>query len=155
MERKPIVNPKARGAHSSGSALGRVPVEKKALRIQELSDKIGFAIKQYEAAQRKFEKGEDSYKEWENIIKLLNAQIKDVESFVAVATHNLGIIHAGRHEFDKAEKLLLKAIALNPDYAMAYYNLAVVYKNLGDIPQAKEFLAKAKSLGYPPKESSP
>jgi len=135
-----------------GSMLGRVELEKKTLRIQELSDKIGVAIKQYEAAQQKFEKGEDSYKEWENIIKLLKAQIKDVVVFVAVAYHNQGIIHAGRKEFREAEGLFLQALEINPDYAMAYYNLAVVYKNLNDIPKAKDYLARAKALGYPPKE---
>jgi tetratricopeptide (TPR) repeat protein len=133
------------------TALGRVAVEKKALRIQDLSDKVGYAVQQYEKAQEKFEAGQDSYKEWQNIIKLLNAQIKDVENFLATAHHNLGIIHAGRRELQKAEELFLKAIAINPDYAMAYYNLAIVYKNLNDIPKAKEFLAKAKALGYPPK----
>jgi tetratricopeptide (TPR) repeat protein len=132
------------------TALGRVAVEHKALRIEDLSDKIGYAIQQYERAQQKFEKGEDSYKEWQNIIKLLHAQIKDVETFMAIAHHNLGIIHAGRKEFQKAEELFLKSISVNPEYAMAYYNLAVVYKNLNDIPKAKEYLAKAKALGYPP-----
>jgi tetratricopeptide (TPR) repeat protein len=133
------------------TALGRVAVEKKALRIQDLGDKIGFAIQQYEKAQAKFEGGEDSYKEWQNIIKLLNAQIRDVQTFLATAHHNLGIIHAGRRELKQAEELFLKAIALNPDYAMAHYNLAIVYKNLNDMTKAKEYLAKAKELGYTPK----
>jgi tetratricopeptide (TPR) repeat protein len=135
--------------------LGKVDVKKKALRIQDLEDKIGVAIKQYEGAQEKFENGKDSYREWENMIKLLNAQIKDVQVFVAVGHHNLGIIHAGRKEFKQARDLLHKAIDINPDYAVAYYNLALVYKNLDDIPKAREYMAKARELGYPPRDTLP
>lgn len=132
----------------SRSTLGRVPVAKKAMRIGELSDKIGIAIKQYESAQKKFEAGADSYHEWQNIVKLLNMQIDDVKHFLAVAHHNLGVIHAGRHEFKKAEELFLKAVEIDPGYAIAYYNLAVVYKNLGDPIKAVQYRDKAKELGY-------
>jgi len=134
-------------------ALGKVDVAKKALRIQDLGDKMGFAIQQYQSAQKKFEEGQDSYKEWQNIIKLLNIQIRDVQMFLAVAHHNMGIIHAGRKEYGKAEEKFNEAIKINPDYAMAYYNLAVVYKKLNQNEKAKQFYNKAKSLGYPP--SSP
>jgi tetratricopeptide (TPR) repeat protein len=135
---------------TSKAALGRVDVAKKALRIQDLSDKVGYAVNQFEAAQKKFESGQDSYKEWQNIVKLLNLQIKDVQHFLAVAHHNLGIIHAGRKEFGKAEELFQKAVEVDPDYAMAYYNLAVVYKKLNQDQKAKEYYFKAKELGYPP-----
>ena len=136
------------GPSKGKKALGRVDVARKALRIQDLSDKVGHAVKQFEAAQKKFEGGADSYKEWENIIKLLNYQIKDVQHFLAVAHHNLGIIHAGRKEFKKAEELFLKAVEIEPDYAMAYYNLAVVYKKLDDAEKAQEYYQKAKECGY-------
>ena len=132
------------------ATLGRVDVERKALRIQDLGDKIGVAIQQFEAAQKKFESGQDSYKEWKNIIKLLNIQARDVKHFLAVAHHNLGILHAGRKELAKAEELFKKAIEIDPDYAMAYYNLAVVYKNFMDPEKAKQYYQKAKALGYPP-----
>ena len=130
--------------------LGRVPVARKAMRISELSDKIGIAINQYESAQKKFEAGEDSYREWENIIKLLNLQIEDVKHFSAVAHHNLGVIHAGRHEFRQAEELFRKAVEIDPHYAIAYYNLAVVYKHLKEDAKCHECLVKAKELGYSP-----
>jgi tetratricopeptide (TPR) repeat protein len=132
------------------AALGRVEVAKKALRIQDLSDKVGHAIQMFEAAQKKFESGQDSYREWNNIVKLLNFQIRDVQHFLAIAHHNMGIIHAGRKEFDQAEELFLKALEIDPDYAMAYYNLAVVYKKLEMPEKAKKYYAKAKELGYPP-----
>ena len=132
-----------------GAALGRMDVARKAVRIGDLSDKVGFAVKQFEAAQKKFEVGDDSYKEWGNIIKVLNYQIRDIQHFQAVAHHNLAIIHAGRKEFRQAEQLFLAAIKLDPDYAIAHYNLAVVYKNLKNLERAKEYLGKAKELGYP------
>jgi len=132
------------------AALGKVDVQKKALRIQDLGDKVGFAIKQFETAQKKFEAGQDSYQEWRNIVKLLSIQIKDVQHFLAVAHHNLGVIHAGKKEFEKAEELFRKAVEVDPDYAIAYYNLAVVYKNLKNAEMAQKYFAKAKSLGYPP-----
>lgn len=131
-----------------GAALGKMDVAKRAVRMEDLADKVGFAVKQFEAAQKKFEAGEDSYKEWENIIKLLSYEIRDIQHFQAVAHHNLAIIHAGRHEFHKAEELLQAALKLDPTYAMAWYNLAVVYKNLRIMDKARDCLARAKECGY-------
>ena len=131
-----------------GAPLGKMDVAKRAVRMEDLADKVGFAVKQFESAQKKFEAGEDSYREWENMIKLLSYQIRDIKHFQAVARHNLAIIHAGRHEFKKAEELLQAALALDPTYPMAWYNLAVVYKNMKDMDKARECLAKAKECGY-------
>jgi tetratricopeptide (TPR) repeat protein len=132
----------------SKAALGKMEPSQKAVRIQELSDKVGFAIRQFEAAQKKFEQGQDSYREWQNIVKLLTIQVEDVQHFLAVANHNLGVLHAGKREFKKAKELFEKAIALDPDYAIAYYNLAVVHKNLGDVEACRAAYQKAKELGY-------
>ncbi len=132
------------------ATLGRVDVTRKAMRVQELGDKVGFAVKQFEAAQAKFEAGKDSYKEWTNIIKLLKIQIKDMEHFMAVAYQNQGVIHAGRKEYAKAEKMFKTALEIDPDYAVAHYNLAVVYKRLDDPIRSKEHLANARRLGYVP-----
>ncbi len=130
------------------TALGKVEVKKRAARIQDLSDKVGVAINQFQAAQKKFEDGRDSYAEWKNIIKLLNSEIKEIQHFLAVAHHNMAIIHAGRREFDKARELLEKSLDLDPEYAMAWYNLAVTYKHLNNKPKAKECYTRAKDLGY-------
>ena len=129
--------------------LGKMDVARKAVLMEDLADKVGFAVKQFEAALKKFEAGEDSYNEWENIIKLLSYEIRDIQHFQAVARHNLAIIHAGRQEFKKAEELLLSALRLDMTYAMAWYNLAVVYKNLKKMEKARECLDKAKECGYP------
>ena len=137
------------------STLGKVDVLSKAMRIQDLGDKVGFAIKQFELAQDKFEGGKDSYKEWKNIIKLLNIQIKDIQHFKAVAHHNMGVVLAGRRKFEKAVTKFKEAVELDPEYALAWYNLAVAYKLLDKIPKAKQCMAKAKELGYSGKASTP
>ena len=130
--------------------LGRVPVLKKALRIEELGDRVNTAVALYKSAQKKFEAGEDSQREWENIIKVLQAEIEHERRFIAVAHHNLGVIYAGRHALVKAKEYFEQAIGIDPEYAVAYYNLAVVYKNLGDLNRARKLAEKAKELGYTP-----
>jgi len=135
-----------------GTALGKVDVSKKAVKIQDLGDKVGIAVRLFESAKMKFERGQDSYKEWANIIRLLNIQIKDIQHFLAVAHHNMGVIHAGRGEFEKAEEKFHHAIELDPEYALAWYNLAVTYKRLKDDIKCRECVAKAKELGYNPSE---
>ncbi len=133
---------------SSKKPLGKVDVKKKALRIQDLGDKMRSAVTMFERAQQKFEDGEDSYQEWQNIAKILAIQRSDVDHFLAVANHNMGIIHAGRKEFEYAREKLEKALELDPNYAVAHYNMALVCKKLEDMKKCKEHLAKAKELGY-------
>jgi tetratricopeptide (TPR) repeat protein len=130
--------------------LGRVAVQRKALRIDELGDRVSTAIGLYKSAQKKFEVGQDSQREWENIIKVLQAEIEHVRRFIAVAHHNLGVVFAGRHQIQRAKVYFEQAIEIDPDYAVAYHNLAVIYKNLGDLPEARRLAEKAKELGYPP-----
>ena len=43
-----------------------------------------------------------------------------------------------------------KAIELDPNYALAYYNCGVIYQNRGETEKAKLDFAKAKELGYEP-----
>ncbi|MFO8058430.1 MAG: tetratricopeptide repeat protein [bacterium] len=128
--------------------LGKVDVKKKALRIQELGDKMKTAVAMFQSAQKKFEQGKDSYNEWQNIAKILDLQVKDTTHFLAVAHHNMGIIHAGRKEYKKAREKLEKAIELDPDYAVAHYNMALVYKKLDNMEKCKEHALRAKELGY-------
>jgi len=130
--------------------LGRVNVQRKALRIDELGDRVNTAVALYKSAQKKFEAGEDSEREWENIIKVLQSEIEHERRFIAVAHHNLGVIHAGWHQLIKAKQYFEQAIAIDPEYAVAYYNLAVVYKNQGDLSRARELAEKARELGYTP-----
>ncbi len=131
--------------------IGRMDVAKKALKIDELSDRVKIAVELYNGAQIKFDRGLDSLKEWENIIKVLNSEVKHIWSFIAIASHNMGVIHAQSEDLFKAKELFERALEIDPDYAMAYFNLAVVHKKLGDKVKAKQLYQKACSLGYEPK----
>jgi len=126
-------------------------VERKALRIEDLSDRVKLAVDLYKAAQKKFDEGIDSLREWENIVKVLNAELKHIERFVAVAYHNQGVIHAQRNDLQEAKKFFELALMIDEDYPVANYNLAVVYKKLGRLEDAKKFYKRAKELGYEPK----
>jgi len=133
---------------TSEQKIGKIGVEKKVLRIEELSDRVKVAIDLYNAAQMKFEHGQDSLHEWENIIKVLNAEIKHIERFVAIAYHNIGVIYAQRNDLKLAKKYFELALMIDEDYALANFNLAVVYKKMGKIDLAKKFYIRAKELGY-------
>jgi len=134
--------------HNKQKPLGRVGVKKKVLRVQELSDKVSFAVEQFKAAQKKFEQGRDSYREWKNIIRLLDIEIKSIQHFKAVAFHNMGVIHASRGEYVEAERMFKQAVHLDPGYGMAWYNLAVAYKKMQDEDRCMDCFKKAKELGY-------
>ena len=135
----------------SKESLGRVQVAKRTLKIEELGDRVNTAVSLYKNAQRKFEAGEDSLREWANIIKVLEAEIENVRRFIAVAHHNLGVIYAGKNDMETAKDYFEQAIAIDPEYAVAHYNLGVAHKHLGDIIQAKICVERAKKLGYPPR----
>ncbi len=47
----------------------------------------------------------------------------------------------------QAEKEFVKAVSVDPGYALAHFNLANVYLDLDDIPKAREHLSKAEELG--------
>jgi pentatricopeptide repeat protein len=134
----------------SSSHLGKVDVQRRAMKIEELSDRVNTAVALYKSAQRKFEEGQDSRKEWKNIIKVLNVEIKNIQRFIAIATHNIGVIYAGQRDLERAREYFEKAIEIDDEYSIAYYNLAVVYKETGDMNKARELYQKARELGYSP-----
>jgi tetratricopeptide (TPR) repeat protein len=53
---------------------------------------------------------------------------------------------------EKAVSELNVAVDLKPDYAEAYYNLAVSYAGMDKLKLAREFADKAKELDYPIEE---
>jgi len=132
------------------SQLGKVDVQRRAMKIEELSDRVNTAVALYKSAQLKFEKGKDSRKEWGNIIKVLGFEIKNIQRFIAIATHNIGVIYAGERNLERAREYFEKALEIDDEYSIAYYNLAVVYKETGDMNKARELYQKAKDLGYSP-----
>jgi len=56
--------------------------------------------------------------------------------------NNLGVAYMGMENFDKAEAAFKTAVQLNPDYAMAYFNLATLYLRRGKPDAASPFLEK-------------
>ncbi|MDP6684774.1 MAG: M48 family metalloprotease [Candidatus Marinimicrobia bacterium] len=50
--------------------------------------------------------------------------------------------------FLRAKKEFEKAISVNPNYALAHFNLANVYLDLDDIPNAQKHLSQAEILGF-------
>lgn len=130
--------------------IGKIGVEHKAIKIDEMSDRVKVAIDLYNVAQRRFEGGMDSLNQWKNIIKVLNSEIKNIRHFIAIAHQNMGVVHAQNSNLDEARQEFDRALEMDPEYAIAYFNLAVVYKKLNNIDKAKECYQKAKELGYEP-----
>lgn len=90
--------------------------------------------------------------------QLLRIHLDGVPSSGFVSASDLAVPSRARREFDKASELirrqelqqavqkLKKAIAIYPQYAVAYNNLAVIYSHLGDQAGQDEALQKAISL---------
>lgn len=133
------------------TGIGKINVAKRALRIEDLEDKVKFAIDQYNRAFQKYQKGVDSINDWDLVIKALTAQMEEIREYIAVAHHNMGIVYAGKEQYEKSLEQLKEALNFNPEYAVAHYNLALVYKKLGDIVRYEKHHAISKKLGHSPK----
>jgi len=48
--------------------------------------------------------------------------------------------------YEKSIEMMEKAIAIDPDFAMAYRSMAMAYSNIGFTPQANEYMKKALDL---------
>ena len=59
-----------------------------------------------------------------------------------------GISETNEGKFDEALHSLDKAIALNPDEAMPYFSMAIVFHHLGELEPAYENYTKAIELNH-------
>ena len=59
--------------------------------------------------------------------------------------NGLGVLHRQQGQFSEAEQAYLQAIELDPGYALAYYNLAVLY----DLYMQRPELALAELSAIP------
>jgi Tfp pilus assembly protein PilF len=59
--------------------------------------------------------------------------------------------HDALIKYTKAKKFFEMALMIDEDYPVANFNLAMIYKKLGKMDQAKKFYQRAKELGYEPK----
>ena len=74
----------------------------------------------------------------DDALKML-ARCLELDSTNPVALNRLGMIKRRAGDFDAAESAWLSAIAANPDYPYAWYNLGVLYDlYLQDLPSALE-----------------
>lgn len=131
--------------------VGKITVTKRALRIEELEDKVRFAVDSYRRAFEKYEKGIDAIADWDMVIRALDAQMQEMRGYLAVAYHNAGVIYASKGEYEKSLEYLNKALQFNPKYPIAHHNIAIVYKKTGEIEKADRHFRHARKLGYEPK----
>lgn len=134
--------------------IARISVKKKALKIDELGDKVKFAVDAYKRAFDKYQRGVDSIKDWGMVIKALKAQAGEIKEYIAVAHHNTGVIYASSGNYTMAIESFTEALEYNPDYAVAHNNLSIVYKKLGDVVNADKHLQHARRLGYKPQKKA-
>jgi serine/threonine protein kinase/Tfp pilus assembly protein PilF len=59
---------------------------------------------------------------------------------------NLGDIYAGEAQ-EKAEQVLLKALAMQPDEALALTNVVLVYTSMDQFDKARNYIAQASQVG--------
>jgi len=126
-------------------------VAKRALRFDELENKVRFAVDAYERAFEKYENGIDAIADWNMVIKALDAQMREIRDCLAVAYHNAGVIHASNGDYKNGIEYLNKALQFNPRYPVAHHNIAIVYKKIGKFEKAEKHFLYAKNLGYDPK----
>ena len=128
--------------------LGNIDVGKRTLRIEDLEDKVHFAIESYNRAFEKYKRGDDSIQDWNIVIKALSLQLEELRDYIAVAYHNIGVIYATKGNFEKGIENFTKALQFNPQYPVAHHNLALVYKKAGDMELAQKHFDAAKKLGF-------
>jgi tetratricopeptide (TPR) repeat protein len=82
----------------------------------------------------------DSGTLWEDVLQR--------HSKVALAHANLGAFYGEKDRLDEAIVQLQKALALDPNYAKAHYNLAVAYLRKNESALAMKHFERAVTLGY-------
>jgi Tfp pilus assembly protein PilF len=62
------------------------------------------------------------------------------------ALNNLGVVHMGRKERDKAIAAFSRAVVLRKDYVDPYYNLACLYAQMNEIDESLWYLKVAMEI---------
>ncbi len=65
---------------------------------------------------------------------------------LATSLSGLGVVRARLNDLDEAVICLTRAIELQPDYAEAHYNLAIVFQSRGELDKANSHFRKAAQL---------
>jgi serine/threonine protein kinase/tetratricopeptide (TPR) repeat protein len=83
-----------------------------------------------------------------NSIQKLNRPLEQATtpSLEALQNYTAGYSEMGQGQFLAAVPLFERAIALDPNFAMAYFMLGVAFENAGDIERSREYTRKAFGL---------
>jgi tetratricopeptide (TPR) repeat protein/predicted Ser/Thr protein kinase len=83
-----------------------------------------------------------------NSIQKLNRPLEQATtpSLEALQNYTAGYSEMGQGQFLAAVPLFERAIALDPNFAMAYFMLGVAFNNAGDIERSREYTQKAFGL---------
>jgi tetratricopeptide (TPR) repeat protein len=83
-----------------------------------------------------------------NSIQQLNRPLEQATtpSLEALQNYTAGYSEMGQGQFLAAVPLFERAIALDPNFAMAYFMLGVAFNNAGDIERSREYTLKAFGL---------
>lgn len=83
--------------------------------------------------------------DWKNHAAIWRATVK-ASPLSPKARNNMGDVHCGEGNLEKAVEQFKTAVELKPDYADAYHNLANTYQKMGRIEEAIRNYEKALSL---------
>ena len=83
-----------------------------------------------------------------NSIQKLNRPLEQATtpSLEALQSYTAGYSEMGQGQFLAAVPLFERAIALDPNFAMAYFMLGVAFENAGDVERSREYTQKAFGL---------
>lgn len=84
-------------------------------------------------------------KEYDKAAKSLERSATEEEMTFGLA-NNLGVAYLALEDFKQAEKNFLVASTLNPDYPLAFFNLATLYLRTGELEKAEQFFQKYLKL---------
>jgi tetratricopeptide (TPR) repeat protein len=83
-----------------------------------------------------------------NSIQKLNRPLEQATtpSLEALRNYTAGYAEMGQGQFLAAVPLFERAIALDPNFAMAYFMLGAAFQNAGDVERSREYMQKAFGL---------
>jgi serine/threonine protein kinase/tetratricopeptide (TPR) repeat protein len=83
-----------------------------------------------------------------NSIQKLNRPLEQATtpSLEALQKYTAGYSEMGQGQFLEAVPLFERAIALDPNFAMAYFMLGTAFQNAGDVERSREYMRKAFGL---------
>jgi tetratricopeptide (TPR) repeat protein len=83
-----------------------------------------------------------------NSIQKLNRPLEQATtpSLEALQNYTAGYSEMGKGQFLEAVPLFERAIALDPNFAMAYFMLGAAFQNAGDVDRSRDYMQKAFTL---------